>query len=238
MKTVNIINTNILFSLVLLVVSCGVQQKTANKYDLYVVSNIKSYNKLATENPDKEFVDIEKHIPGINLDIRYATKNNFTGQQIYESPKAYIRKPVADALLIIQDELNNKGLAIKIYDAYRPYSATVKFYEVYPDKNFVASPKTGSVHNRGCAVDLSLINIKTGKELEMPTLFDDFTEKASHSYMDLPAKAIENRKLLKDIMTKYGFIIYEAEWWHYSYKDWKEFEIMDISFEELKQKGN
>ncbi len=180
-------------------------------------------------------MDIEKIIPGIHLDIRYATKNNFTKQQIYQSPMAFVRKPVAEALLKIQVELKNKELALKIYDAYRPYSATVKFYEVYPDKEFVASPKTGSVHNRGCAVDLSLINIKTGKELEMPTPFDDFTEKAAHTYMDLPAKAIENRKLLKDIMTKYGFIQYDSEWWHYSYKEWEDFELMDISFEELKQ---
>ena len=205
------INTNFLLLLVFLLISCGTHKKTANKYDLHVVSDIESYNKLVADNPEKTFVDIEKIIPGIHLDIRYATKNNFTKQQIYQSPTAFVRKPVAEALLKIQAELKNKGLALKIYDAYRPYTATVKFYEVYPDKEFVASPKTGSVHNRGCAVDLSLINIKTGKELEMPTPFDDFTEKAAHTYMDLPAKAIENRKLLKDIMTKYGFIQYDSE---------------------------
>lgn len=235
MKTINTINTNFLLLLAFLLISCGTHKKTADKYKLHVVSDIESYNKLVAENPEKTFVDIEKIIPGIKLDIRYATKNNFTKQQIYQSPMAFVRKPVAEALLKIQAELKNKGLALKIYDAYRPYSATVKFYEVYPDKEFVASPKTGSVHNRGCAVDLSLINIKTGKELEMPTPFDDFTEKAAHTYMDLPAKAIENRKLLKDIMTKYGFIQYDSEWWHYSYKEWEDFELMDISFEELKQ---
>ncbi len=235
MKTINTINTNFLLLLAFLLISCGTHKKTTDKYDLYVVSDIESYNKLVAENPEKILVDIEKIIPGIHLDIRYATKNNFTKQQIYQSPMAFVRKPVAEALLKIQAELKNKGLALKIYDAYRPYSATVKFYEVYPDKEFVASPKTGSVHNRGCAVDLSLINIKTGKEVEMPTPFDDFTEKAAHTYIDLPAKAIENRKLLKDIMTKYGFIQYDSEWWHYSYKEWEDFELMDISFEELKQ---
>jgi len=235
MRTINTINANFLLLLVFLLISCGIHKETADKYKLHVVSDIESYNKLVAENPEKTFVDIEKIIPGIKLDIRYATKNNFTKQQIYQSPMAFVRKPVAEALLKIQVELKNKELALKIYDAYRPYSATVKFYEVYPDKEFVASPKTGSVHNRGCAVDLSLINIKTGKELEMPTPFDDFTEKAAHTYMDLPAKAIENRKLLKDIMIKNGFILYEAEWWHYSYKEWKDFELMDISFEELQQ---
>jgi len=230
------LNTNILLAIVFLFISCGVHQKTKDNNDLHVVSSVETYHKLIAENTNKTFVDIEKIIPGINLDIRYATKNNFTRQQIYKSPKAFVRKPVADALLKIHNELKNKGITLKIYDAYRPYSATVKFYEVYPDKNFVAPPWKGSVHNRGCAVDISLIDLQTGQELEMPTPFDDFTKNASHSYMDLPTKAIKNRKILRDIMTKHGFIPYEAEWWHYNYKEWKNFELMDITFEELEQR--
>jgi D-alanyl-D-alanine dipeptidase len=109
----------------------------------------------------------------------------------------------------------------------------VKFYEVYPDTNFVAAPWKGSVHNRGCAVDLTLVILQTGKQLEMPTPFDDFTEKAAHSYMNLPDQVLKNRQILKDIMTKHGFLIYEAEWWHYDFKDWKSYKLMDISFEEL-----
>jgi D-alanyl-D-alanine dipeptidase len=153
---------------------------------------------------------------------------------IYKSPKAYLRRPVAEALFKIEKELNSKGLGLKVYDAYRPYSATLKFYEVFPDTSFVASPRKGSRHNRGCAVDVTIIDLKTGKELEMPTSFDDFTEKASQSYMKLPENAIKNRKLLSEIMTKYGFVKYEPEWWHYDFKGWENFGLMDIPFEELR----
>jgi len=178
-------------------VSCGQKIKKDNQYDLEIVSDIKDYNKLISEEPANAFVDLEEMIPGIVLDIRYASKNNFTKQIIYESPKAYVRKPVAEALVKIQDDLKTKCLALKIFDAYRPYAATVKFYEVYPDTTFVAAPWKGSIHNRGCAVDVSLIDLETKEELEMPTLFDDFTEKASHDYMDLPEQVLKNRQLLK-----------------------------------------
>ena len=229
--------TNIILLILLLVISIACHQQTQQKenhYDLEIISDISDYEKSVAENSDKALVDIEKLIPGINLDIRYATQNNFTKQQVYLSPKAFVRKPVADALLKIQNELNNKGFALKIFDAYRPYAAKVKFYEVYPDTNFVAAPWRGSVHNRGCAVDVTLIDLESNSQLEMPTLFDDFTEKAAHSYMDLSEQALENRQLLRGIMMKYGFTQYDHEWWHYNFKGWEEYELMDVSFEELK----
>lgn len=233
-KTIKFVSTNIIIVfLLLLSVNCNQKKQNKNPYGLVVISDIETYTKLIKEKPEKTLVDIEKIIPDIVLDIRYATKNNFTKQQIYKSPKAFVRKPVADALVKIQNELNGKGIALKIYDAYRPYSATVKFYEIYPDKNFVASPKTGSIHNRGYAVDVSLISLASQKELEMPTPFDDFTEKAAHSYLDLPDTALKNRQILKNVMTKHGFTIYNEEWWHYTYKDWKNFELMDIPFSSL-----
>jgi D-alanyl-D-alanine dipeptidase len=120
------------------------------------------------------------------------------------------------------------------YHAYRPYAATLEFYKVYPDTNFVAAPWRGSMHNRGCAVDVTLVDLKTKEELEMPTAFDDFTVKAGQFCMDLPSQAIRNRKLLRDIMIKYGFLQYNPEWWHFNFKGWENFELMDISFEELK----
>ena len=214
-------------------VSCGQRIKKENQYDLEIVSDIQDYKKLISENPANTFIDLEEVIPGIVLDIRYATKNNFTKEIIYESPKAYVRKPVAEALVRIQDDLKSKGLALKIFDAYRPYAATVKFYEVYPDTTFVAAPWKGSVHNRGCAVDVSIIDLETMEELEMPTLFDDFTEKAGHDYMDLPEQVLKNRQLLKDIMTKHGFTIYKHEWWHYNFKAWENYDLTDILFKEL-----
>ncbi len=203
-----------------------------NKYGLVVIE-MEDYSLLSKENDSLKLVDLEKVISNIKLDIVYATPNNFTGEKIYSSPKAFLRKYVAISLLGVQKELNDKGLGLKIFDAYRPYSATVKFYEVYPDKTFVASPKNGSIHNRASAVDLTIIDLKTGVEIEMPTPFDDFSVKASHKYTDLSENALKNRKLLKDIMYKHGFKSYSHEWWHYNYKDWKKYNIMDISFEEL-----
>ena len=219
--------------LVLLLMSWQ-QQKKENPYGLEIVANMAIYQKSILSNPDNRLVDLEKAIPGIVLDIRYATPNNFTHQTIYPAPKAFLRKPVTEALLKVQEELKGNGIGLKIYDAYRPYTVTVKFFEVYPDTTFVASPKTGSRHNRGCAVDLTLIDSKSGIELEMPTAFDDFTEKAMHNYMNIPKKALQNRQILRDVMSKYGFIPYESEWWHYDFKGWKNYPIMDLSFEELR----
>ena len=229
-KTVILLVLNFFFVLT----SCIQKSPRANPYNLDVVSTIQEYNNQVSQDSNKALVDIEKLIPNIILDIRYATKNNFTKHKFYRSPKAFARKPVADSLLKIQNDLNKKGIGLKIFDAYKPYTVTVKFYEIYPDTTFVAPPWTGSIHNTGCAIDVTLIDLKTGSELDMPTQFDDFTEKASHHYMDLPASVQQNRQLLLDIMVKYGFVQYDYEWWHYEYKDWKNFELMDISFEELK----
>lgn len=179
-------------------------------------------------------VDLSLFVKGITLDVRYATTNNFTGEQIYEAPLAFVRQPVAEALKNVSEELALYGLGIKVFDAYRPYSATLKFYEVMKgDTNFVAAPWKGSRHNRGCAVDVTLIDINTGVELPMPTAFDDFTEKAAVDYPDLPDELLKNRKLLIDIMTKYGFETYAWEWWHYDFSGWENFDLMDISFESL-----
>lgn len=221
------------FLVILSLLSWQQQPKKENPYGLEIVSDLAVYHHLVEKDPANELVDIEKIIKGIVLDIRYATINNFTHKVIYPSPKAFVRKPVAEALVKIQHELNEKGLGLKIFDAYRPYSVTLKFYEAFPDTNFVASPRFGSRHNRGCAVDLTIIDLKTKKELEMPTFFDDFTEKANHSYINLPKNALKNRQLLKEMMTKYGFVVYESEWWHYDFGGWRNFKLMDIAFEEL-----
>lgn len=229
----NFITTSFFF-LMLLLISWTQQPKKENPYHLEIVSNMADYKKSISSNPANRLVDLEKEIPGIVLDIRYATSNNFTHQTIYPSSKAFLHKPVYDALLKVLQTLKGKGIGLKIYDAYRPYAVTIKFFEVYPDTTFVASPKTGSRHNRGCAVDLTLIDLKSGKELEMPTAFDDFTEKAMQNYMNLPQKALQNRQLLLDVMSKNGFLPYESEWWHYDFKGWKNYPIMDLSFEELR----
>ena len=217
----------------LLLLSWNQPAKKENPYRLDVMATLAAYDSAIHENPSNQLVNLEKAVPGIVLDIRYATANNFTHQPVYPAPKAYVRKPVAEALMQIQQELNSKGMGLKIYDAYRPYAVTLKFFKLYPDTNFVASPKTGSRHNRGCAIDLTIIDIRSGKELEMPTSFDNFTERASHSFQDLSPDALQNRNILRETMIRHGFEALESEWWHYDFSGWRNFKIMDIAFDEL-----
>ncbi len=211
------------------------QERYTYEKNLKVIRDPVLYIQLVKQNPDNKLVNIEEYVPGIIPDIRYATINNFTGLKIYNKPMAYTRLPVANALKKVQLALKKNGLGLIIYDAYRPYSATVKFYEVYHDTTYVASPYTGSRHNRGAAVDVSIVDLKTGKELEMPTPFDDFTEKAHPGYQNLSKAALQNRKLLMDVMQKNGFTVYPSEWWHYDYKGWERFDIMDLPFEEIEK---
>jgi zinc D-Ala-D-Ala dipeptidase len=203
-----------------------------NKYGL-TPTDYAGYVKSVKTNSNKELIDLEKFIPGIVLDIRYATTNNFTGEKIYTLPKAYARKPVAEAVKKAQAELAKQGLGIKIFDAYRPYSATVKFYEVYKDTTYVASPYKGSRHNRGCAIDMTIINLKTGKELPMPTEYDSFKKEAWPSTPVKDPVIRKNRQLIIDVMQKYGFKVNGSEWWHFDFIGWSKFEVMDIDFEEL-----
>ena len=222
----------LLILLILPVIITG-QELNKNKYGLYVVNNAKTYQELAAKDSNNILVDLKKYIPSLKLDIRYSTKNNFLGEPVYNSARAFLRLPAAVAIKKIQNELNLIGLGLKIFDAYRPYSATVKFYDKVKDTIYVASAYTGSRHNRGCAVDLTLISLKTGKPLDMPTGFDSFLEKAHSDYLKLPASEIKNRDLLIGVMAKYGFINLDSEWWHYDFKEWKKFDLIDLSFDQL-----
>lgn len=205
----------------------------SNKYGLKIINQVSDYLKTVEENPNKELVDLSQYIPHLLFDIRYASTNNFAKTKVYELERAFLRKAAAESLKNAQNELNNMGLGLKIFDGYRPYAVTVKFYQLITKKEFVAHPKDGSRHNRGCAVDLTLINLKTGQELAMPTDYDDFTELASPRYTELPAEQIRNRDLLISIMHKHGFKVYFNEWWHFDFVGWEAYELMDISFEEL-----
>lgn len=209
--------------------------KDTNPYGLDLISTTEEYLASVTADSANLLTDLEDHIPGVILDIRYADTNNFTGTKIYTAPKAYLRKAAADSLLKIQEELKKEGLGLKVFDAYRPYSATLYFYEVYPDTTFVAAPWKGSIHNRGCAVDLTLVNLETGEELEMPTPFDEFSEAASHAYVPTDSTILANRAKLLSVMEKFGFEQYEYEWWHYNYYDRKGMGLLNISFEDLEK---
>jgi len=206
-----------------------------NPYKLDITQSTEDYAQQIKMNSQMRMIDVGKYIKGIALDIRYATKNNFTGEVIYTAPKAFLRKPVAEALQKVQDSLYYYNIGLKIYDAYRPYAATLRFYDVYPDTNFVANPRYGSRHNRGCAVDVTLIELASGKEIPMPTEYDDFTSKANPGYTNLPDTVLTNRKFLFDIMSHFGFTHYPSEWWHFDFTGWDNFKLMDLSFEELEK---
>lgn len=205
-----------------------------NKYGL-TPTNYEDYKTSLIANPEQEMVDLEKFIPNILLDIRYATTNNFTKEKIYNLAKTYARKPVAEALKKAQTEFNNLGYGIKIFDAYRPYTATVKFYEVYRDTTYVASPYKGSRHNRGCAIDMTLVDLKTGKDLAMPTEYDSFKKEAWPSTPVKDPIIKKNRDLIISVMQKHGFKVNSSEWWHFDFIGWQKFEVMDIAFEELEK---
>ena len=211
------------------------QVATPYEKHIKVIRSVDAFQEAVNQNPEDELVDIEQYVPGIKLDIRYATANNFTGEQIYTQPKAFVRRPVAEALKNVQESLSKQNLGLLVYDAYRPYAATVKFYEVYHDTTFVASPFSGSRHNRGAAVDVSLINLTTGKELEMPTGYDSFSDTAAPAFSDLPESVKVNRALLIQVMNDNGFTVYPSEWWHFDYQHWEKFELMDLSFEQLEK---
>jgi D-alanyl-D-alanine dipeptidase len=204
-----------------------------NPYGLDVINDHAAYKKSVELDKNKQLIEIKNRIPDIKLDIRYAGKNNFAKQAVYKQARAFARLPVVEALKNVQDELKISGYGLKIFDGYRPYSVTVKFFAIASDKSFVANPKDGSRHNRGCAIDLTLIDLRTGKELEMPTSYDSFAAEAASDFNNLPANIIHNRKLLRDTMEKHGFRVLNNEWWHFDFIGWKNYELMDIAFEDL-----
>ncbi len=229
----NTIFYSVLTTALVFILGCDSKTQDKNAYGVEVTNNMATYHKQVEADPNKELIDLEVFIPGLLLDIRYATTNNFTGAHIYQLPKAFARKPVAEAILRIQEELKTKGLGLKIFDAYRPYAATVKFYEIYKDTTYVASPYRGSRHNRGCAVDLTLIDLLTKEELTMPTSYDSFEERAHADFPLEDHETFTNRELLKSVMHKHGFKVYTSEWWHFDFIGWEAFELLDIEFEEL-----
>lgn len=210
--------------------------KTAfTQQQLYVVSDIKTHKIKALSDSNSRLVLLKAYLSPLVTDFKYATHNNFTNKILYKKPEAYLRLPAAIALGKVNMELMKEGYCLKVFDAYRPYSVTKKMWEIVSDERYTANPAKGSGHNRGIAVDVTIIHLATGEELQMPTPYDDFTEKAHHDYMDLPAEIIANRKRLRDVMEKYGFVALETEWWHYSLPNPTNYDVMDLSFKQLKQ---
>ncbi len=184
-----------------------------------------------------DLVEIIKLDPTIKLDIRYATKNNFVGKAVYKQSRAFLQRPAAEALVRVNQTLRKMGYGLVIFDGYRPWSVTKVFWDVTPadKKIFVADPSKGSRHNRGCAVDLSLFDLKTGAEVKMPSEYDEMTERAHINYECATPEAKRLREMLRSAMSAEGFSVYEPEWWHYDYKDWKEYPIMNVNFSKIRK---
>jgi D-alanyl-D-alanine dipeptidase len=182
-------------------------------------------------------MDIKKYIPSITLDLKYASTKNFMKTKLYPSIKTtFLRKEAAEALHKVQQELKKQGFGLKIFDAYRPYSVTEKMWEPVQDDRYAADPKKGSGHNRGIAVDLTLINLRTKKELNMGTSFDNFSDTAHIDFTNLPTDILQNRMLLKNTMEKYGFKVLDTEWWHFYLPNAKTYELLNVSFKDLKKR--
>ncbi len=219
-----------LVCILFLIAFIGAKSQPYKFIDSSKIEGIAKYKVELAKNPGDKLVEIKKYIPGIVLDIRYATSNNFMHRVMYPQARAFARLPVVMALKDVETDLRTRGLGIKIYDAYRPYSITVKFYEEALDTNFVADPRRGSKHNRGCAIDMGLIDLKTGKDIPLPTGFDSFSKKAAADYQDLPKDAIANREMLKSVMAAHGFHVIATEWWHYDFNGWANYPLLDVPF--------
>lgn len=213
------------------------QDTVLNKYGLWVINNVKMLQKTISKNPSKQMVDLKQQMPGLLLDLKYTGTDNFMQQQLYPAvTTTFLRKPAADSLAVIEKELKKSGLGLKIFDAYRPYAVTEKMWEPVQDDRYAADPKKGSGHNRGAAVDLTIVNLSTKEELEMGTDFDNFSDTAHHAFTNLPEVVLQNRLLLKTIMEQHGFKALDTEWWHYYLPNAKDYELLDIPFNKLVQK--
>ena len=179
-----------------------------------------------------ELIDLD---PTFQLDIRYATSNNFLGRPVYKEARAFLQRPAAEALARANRKLKAQNYGLAIFDGYRPWAVTKIFWDATPadKKIFVADPKEGSRHNRGCAVDLTMFDVTTGKQVEMPGGYDEMTERSHINYTGGTEESRRLRDILRAAMESEGFLVYEPEWWHYDYVDWQKYPILNIPFSEL-----
>ncbi len=182
-----------------------------------------------------DLVELVTLDPTLRLDIRYAGTRNFLGVALYSQPRAFLQRPAAEALARVQRALATEGLGLLVHDGYRPWYVTKMFWDATPveQHRFVADPAKGSRHNRGCAVDLILVDLRTGKELEMPSLYDEFSERAYPDWSGGSATARANRDRLRQHMEREGFTVYQYEWWHFDYRGWQAWPIGNQRFEDL-----
>jgi zinc D-Ala-D-Ala dipeptidase len=180
-------------------------------------------------------VELIKLDPKIRLDLRYATTNNFTGRILYATARAFLVEEAARALVLVQAEAQKAGFGLSIFDAYRPWRVTKQLWDatVPAKRDYVANPRKGSRHNRGCAVDLTLCDLKTGSPLPMPSGFDDFSARAHRDYAGGTPIETANRATLERIMRAQGFVGMSNEWWHFDFAGWEDYPVLDVPFENL-----
>lgn len=183
-----------------------------------------------------DLVELIKLDPTIRLDIRYATANNFLGTPLYEEARAFLQRPAAEAVVRVHRALAAKGYGLLIHDAYRPWYITKIFWDATPpDKHqYVADPAHGSRHNRGCAVDLTLFDRSTGRAVDMPSGYDEMSERAHPDYTGGTPEQRKNREILRTAMEAEGFTVYEFEWWHFDYRDWHSYAVQNVRFADIR----
>lgn len=171
----------------------------------------------------------------IHLDIKYATTDNLTGKPVYTQARAFLQRPAAEALVRVNTALRAKGYGLLVFDGYRPWSVTKIFWQKtsHANKRFVADPRKGSKHNRGCAVDLTLYDLSNGKEITMPGNYDEMSERSYPNYTGGTEDQRAMRDLLRHAMETEGFTVYDFEWWHFDYKDWQQYPVLNIPFEKI-----
>jgi D-alanyl-D-alanine dipeptidase len=183
-----------------------------------------------------DLVELTALDPGIKLDVRYASERNFVGRPVYAEARAFLQRPAAEALVRAHRALQGRGYGALVFDGYRPWSVTKLFWDLTPrDKRaFVADPRKGSKHNRGCAVDMSLYDLATGREVEMPSAYDEMSPRAYPGYAGGTSDERARRDLLRSAMEREGFTVEPNEWWHFNYKDWRLYPILDVPFAKIR----
>lgn len=177
--------------------------------------------------------------PGIRLDVRYARSDNFLGRPVYREARAFLQRPAAEAVARVHRKLAEKGYGLMVFDGYRPWAVTKAFWDATPEdkKLFVANPSRGSRHNRGCSVDLTLYQLDTGKSADMGAGYDEMSPRSYVTWEGGTKEQLDRRDLLRGAMEREGFFVYPWEWWHFDFKDWREYPLLDLPFEKLGKAG-
>lgn len=186
-----------------------------------------------------DLVELRALEPGIRLDVRYARSDNFLGVPVYGEARAFLQRPAVEAVARVHRSLAVKGYGLMVFDGYRPWAVTKAFWDATPEdkKLFVANPARGSRHNRGCSVDLTLYHLDTGKAADMGSGYDEFSPRSYATWEGGTKEQIDRRDLLRGAMEREGFFVYPWEWWHFDFKDWRDYPLLDLPFEKLGRPG-